>query len=44
VDELATIYRAFDDYVNVTDGCINFVPRTTQRDYVLFQVSGNNSD
>ncbi len=33
-EELGRIERAINDYDNLTDGCIQWIPRTNEQDYV----------
>ena len=39
-DEVEVIQTAMDSYYNYTNGCIQFVARTDENDYVSFQSSG----
>ena len=39
-DEVEVIQTAMDSYYGYTNGCIQFVPRTDESDYVKFQSSG----
>ena len=36
-DELLNIKKALDEYSDLTDGCIQWVPRSGESDYVYIQ-------